>query len=192
MSAPQIFTVGSAPILYQRLSPSGPIINNGQASAFSQNDNITSTSTGRAWLYQGFVSGGGAVQVPGTAAGDLDGLGAGACPVVMQNVAGYQYDVRLDMAAYGTLGGFKAFILGHYTTDPAGTYAVVLAQNEAFISIASVYGSSSILRSIVDSSNLSHPIDNIKVQLANFSAASSAQTYYPRECVVSVNEYLAP
>jgi len=77
MSNPQIFTVGDAPILYQRLSPSGPIISNGTASAFTQNDGITSTSTRRAWLYQGFVSGGGAVQVPGTAAADLDGLGAG-------------------------------------------------------------------------------------------------------------------
>ena len=193
MSKPQLFTVGSAPIMYERLSPSGALIQNGAgATAFSQDDGITATSTRRAWLYQGFVTGGAAQEIPGTAAGAVLGLDKGDCPVKMQNVAGYEYDVRLDMTAYGTGGAFKAYILGHYTTDPDGTYAVVLAENEAFISRAAATGSSSTIRAIIHSSQLASPIDQITVQLANSSAPTSAQTYYPRECVVSVQEYLEP
>ena len=192
MTTPQLFTVGSNPVIYERLSPSGAVISNGQASSFYQNDGITSNATGRAWLYQGFTAGGGRVNVPGSAAGDVDGLGAGECPVVMQNVPGYQYDVRLDMQTYGTSGGFQAFILGRYKGAAAGTYAVVLAQNAQEITVVSGIGGSNLLRAIIDSSVLTSPIDQIKVQLQNSTTASSAFGYYPNECVVSVTEYIAP
>jgi hypothetical protein len=136
---------------------------------------------GRAWRFQGY---GNVIQVPGTTAGDVSGLGA--LPVDMK--PNYQYDMMFVGFTSGTGGQYKATILGSH--DGGATYPIVLEQGpESADAASTVSGKHYITRTVNVNVASNVVIDHVKVQWQRAVPADAALTYDPANCSLVIQEW---
>jgi hypothetical protein len=160
-----------------RLSPSGPEIGNPPAQ-IGVGDG--SGANGRCWRAQGY---GNVAQVPGTAAGDVAGLGT--IPVNLQTL--YNYDVQFTGFVGGTGAGYKAIILGSH--DNGATYPIVLHEGPKNDAQGGGQPQQYIARNIGVSVASNVVIDHVKVQWQKATAADAACTYDPTDCSIVIQEW---
>lgn len=158
-----------------RLAPSGPEIGN-PPQVIGVGDG--SGQGGRCWRFQGA---GTSTQVPGSAAGDVAGLGA----LAVNLLPGYSYDVEFIGYTSGTGGQYKATVLG--SIDGGNTYPVVIEQGptNANASEPGVY----VCRLVNAAVAAGTVIDHVKVQWQRSIVAGADLTYLPTDCSLVIQEW---
>lgn len=158
-----------------RLSPSGPEIGN-PPQQIGVGDG--SGATGRTWRFQGA---GTSAQVPGSAAGDVAGLGA----LEVNLLEGYNYDIEFVGYTSGTGGQYKATILGSH--DGGATYTTVLEQGPTNANATQPGVYVCRLTNVQVASGV--VIDHVKVQWQRSVAAAADLTYLPTDCSLVIAEW---